>query len=234
MASTGGSPAAPRAAPGEAARSVRAAFTATIALIALYVVLDVIAQLLPPHYSPIRQPESDLAVGPYGYVMTANFVVRGVLSLFFLVGLAKGTRLGERSRTGVALLGVWAVGAFVLAAFPTDVPPTPISGHEWVHIVTALIVFACVAIGEILLSRQFDADPHVAPIRTPAIALSVLALLFAVGFFLGPSRIGGLLERLFLGLALGWMLFVAAYYLYCGRHLGGDPGTSSADASRSA
>ena len=50
----------------------------TIAGIALYLVLDVVAQMLPPHYSPVRQAESDLAVGPYGYVMTINFVVREI------------------------------------------------------------------------------------------------------------------------------------------------------------
>ena len=43
------------------------------ALIILYVVLDVVAQVLPPHYSPISQAESLLAVGPYGYIMTVNF-----------------------------------------------------------------------------------------------------------------------------------------------------------------
>lgn len=40
---------------------------ATIVGIALYVVIDVITQLLPPHYNPISQAESNLAVGPYGY-----------------------------------------------------------------------------------------------------------------------------------------------------------------------
>ena len=41
-------------------------FIATIIGIVLYLVLDIIAQLLPPHYSFITQAESDLAVGPYG------------------------------------------------------------------------------------------------------------------------------------------------------------------------
>jgi hypothetical membrane protein len=44
------------------------AFTITIVGIAVYVVLNVIAQLLPPHYSPLRQAMSDLAVGPYGWL----------------------------------------------------------------------------------------------------------------------------------------------------------------------
>jgi hypothetical membrane protein len=54
---------------------------------ALYVALDIIAQALPPHYSPISQAESDLAVRPYGYVMSINFIVRGLLSLTAVLAL---------------------------------------------------------------------------------------------------------------------------------------------------
>ena len=36
--------------------------------IVLSVLLEVIVQLLPPHYNPLSQSESDLAVGPYGFL----------------------------------------------------------------------------------------------------------------------------------------------------------------------
>src|SRR5579862_9361405 len=89
-------------------------FLATIVGIAVYVILDAVAQSLPPHYSPISQAESDLAVGPYGYVMAVNFVNRGVFSLLFLYGLAKTAPPGAGLRTGLVLLGVWGVGALIL------------------------------------------------------------------------------------------------------------------------
>jgi hypothetical protein len=59
------------------------------AQIILYVVLDAIVQVLPPHYSPISQAESLLAVGPYGYIMTVNFLNRGVFSLLFVYVLVQ-------------------------------------------------------------------------------------------------------------------------------------------------
>jgi hypothetical protein len=31
------------------------------------------AQALPPHYSPVREPETDPAVGPYGYLGLATY-----------------------------------------------------------------------------------------------------------------------------------------------------------------
>ena len=86
----------------------------TIAGIVLYLILDVIAQLLPPHYSPIHQAESDLAVGRYGYVMTINFVVRGFLSFALLFSLTHELPLRAHSRFGQLALGIWATGAFLL------------------------------------------------------------------------------------------------------------------------
>ena len=144
-------------APGEANR-VRFFFAATIAGIALYVVLDAIAQSLPPHYSPISQAESDLAVGPYGYVMAVNFVNRGIFSLLFLYGLARSVPSREGLRTGLGLFGVWAVGALILAVSPTDVSG-PATVHGFVHLVVATLAFLGAAIGTVSLSRAFRRDP---------------------------------------------------------------------------
>lgn len=57
----------------------------TLAGAVVYVALDVVAQLLPPHYGPVRQAESDLGVGPFGWVMSVNFIVRGLLTACALV-----------------------------------------------------------------------------------------------------------------------------------------------------
>ncbi len=190
--------------------------------IVLYAVLDVVAQLLPPHYSPISQAESDLAVGPYGFVMTLNFVIRGLLSLLFLYALSR-TLASEggtwRNHTaGFALLGIWGVGALLLAIFPTDVPPTPVSWHGAIHLVVALIAFVGGAFGVYLLARGFDRSPQLRPARGWAGALGALSLVLLVVDLAGSvvhrlSRIGGLTERLFLGSVLLWLLLVSLYLL---------------------
>src|SRR5579863_892184 len=90
------------------ARRVTLLARLTLAGIALYIVLDIVAQLLPPHYNPITQAESDLAVGPYGAVMTVNFLLRGLLSFALLAALVAATAPQARSPIGYALLGVWS------------------------------------------------------------------------------------------------------------------------------
>ncbi|MGD0249540.1 MAG: DUF998 domain-containing protein [Thermoplasmata archaeon] len=197
----------------------RAALTLTVVLIGVYVVLDLVAQLLPPHYSPISQAESDLAVGPYGYVMTLNFLMRGILSLSFLVGLSAATGLGSRSRAGVAFLAAWGVGAFILAASPTDVSVTETTGHGKLHLLVAFIAFLAAVVGEVLLSRRFSEEPRLRPIAGPSQLISVLAAVSVVLLFVGTGvpyllrHAFGLLERIFLGFVLAWILVVSLYLL---------------------
>jgi hypothetical membrane protein len=186
----------------------------TIVGIALYVVLDVIAQLLPPHYNPISQAESDLAVGPYGWIMAINFVLRGLLSFAFIAALVKGAPPAVRSRAGLILLGIWAVGALLLALFPTDLAGGRVTAHGAIHLLVALIAFICVAVGEFILSQRLSADSRWRALQRPALTVAILVLiacaLTLVGLRVpGLKDAGGLIERLFLGLALLWMLIVA-------------------------
>jgi len=194
----------------------------TIAGVILYVVLDAIAQSLPPHYSPIRDAESDLAVGPYGLIMSINFLNRGILSLAFVFAFVKTINLAggirARFRTGYFLLGVWAVGAIILAFFSTDVPATPVSWHGAIHFVVAIIAFVAGAFGTLALSRQFGESATLKGAKRLAMTLAVLVIFFwAVEFFtpfVAPhiaTRFGGLLERLFLGSVLLWILAVSTY-----------------------
>src|SRR5579862_8229200 len=113
----------------------------TIVGIVLYVIIDIIAQLLPPHYSPIRQAESDLGVGPYGWVMSINFVVRGLLSFALIAALVKGAPAAVRSRAALIWLGIWAAGALLLSVFATDLSGSKPTLHGLIHLLVALIAF---------------------------------------------------------------------------------------------
>ena len=187
----------------------------TIIGIVLYVVIDVIAQLLPPHYNAISQAESDLAVGPYGFLMTINFVIRGLLSLALLIALTRATTKEGRSQFGLVLLGIWGVGAFLLALFPTDLAGQHPTLHGLIHLVVALIAFVSVAMGELLLSLRFAADERWETVRNPVLTIAFITLIALVlllfGTFAGLNGAGGLLERVFLGLTLLWILVVALH-----------------------
>ena len=196
----------------------RLALDLTVVLIGVYVALDVIAQLLPPHYSPISQAESELAVGPYGYVMTVNFVIRGALSASFLVGLNATTGIWSRSRVGVAFLWVWAIGAFLLAAFPADLGTTLTTLHGELHFFIALAAFVGAAVGSVLLARHFREEERLQGIATVSLAVALLSALSLVVFVTITPRIPflfdnayGLIERIFIGSVLLWMLLPSVH-----------------------
>lgn len=85
-------------------------FGIVMVCIIIAVLLEGIVQALPPHYNPLSQSESDLAVGPYGFLMNINFIIRGILYLLFLVAFTSMVPKQAQSRSGVILLGISARG----------------------------------------------------------------------------------------------------------------------------
>jgi hypothetical protein len=203
---------------------VRRRYAVALTGVILYVVLDILAQLLPPHYSPVSQAESDLAVGAFGYVMTINFLNRGVLSFEFLLAFMGTVRVtGESTsdyRRGFFLLGAWSLGALLLAAFPTDVPSTPVSWHGAIHLVVAVAAFLGGAFGALSISLRMNGDQVLQRARRFALPISALAVVLCLVELLAPfftphlaSQFGGLIERIFLGTVLLWMSAISVYML---------------------
>lgn len=184
--------------------------------IVLYVALDTVAQLLPPHYNPISQAESESAIGPYGTIMRVNFVVRGLVALALIAALHKTLSPAAHSRVGALLLEVWGVGAFLLAIFNTDLVGQH-TLHGLIHLVVALLAFVAGAVGALLIALRLARDPAWAALRFPLVVIAALALLVFLVLIPTTSSVAtssaggifGLVERIFIGLLLLWMLVVA-------------------------
>lgn len=82
----------------------------------LFIVVFLIEGFTRPGYSQWRHYVSQLATGPGGWVQVANFLVCGLLVLFFVVGLRRATG----SIAAPILLGLFAVGLLVAGVFSTD------------------------------------------------------------------------------------------------------------------
>src|SRR5262245_36562231 len=78
------------------------------------VLLELVVQGSPPHYSLVSQPESDLAVGPYGFLEAISFFMRGTLTLVFMAAFTRIIPKAAQSRTGLILLGISALGKLVI------------------------------------------------------------------------------------------------------------------------
>ena len=202
----------------------RLLFAVALAGVLLYVVLDAVAQSLPPHYSAISQAESDLAVGPFGYLMTLNFINRGALSLGFVFAVLLAANSNDtaspRLRRGSWIFAAWSVGALLLAAFPTDVPAVPVSWHGAIHLFVAIVAFLGGAFGALYISLGMAGNQALGKARGVALPLAYLSVAFCVVEILGgvvapglAANYGGLLERLFLGSTLLWVAVISAVML---------------------
>ena len=187
-------------------------------LIVLYIVLDAIAQALPPHYSPISQAESLLAVGPYGYIMTINFLNRGVFSLLFVYAMVQVFSMSGENwrnyRLGLGAIVIWSVGALLLAGFPA-------TGRTiGIHTIIAIIIFIAAPLGELSISLKLSQLKVLAGVKKIALVVAGLAVLFMIFYwgvlpFLHPlkSDYSGLFERLLIGSVIAWMGIMSTYAL---------------------
>jgi uncharacterized membrane protein YidH (DUF202 family) len=150
-----------------------------------------------PLANPAGAWPSGLALGPYGWIQTANFILSGVLLMLFAAGLHLETKNCRGSRMGSVSLFV-AGAAMALMGFDTDPirrtgPRTP---HGLIHdLAFALFVVALLA-ALFLLWWRFRED---APWRDRAhytLATGVVAALLLL--------LPGVAYYLFIGVVLVW------------------------------
>ncbi|WP_433435448.1 DUF998 domain-containing protein [Nonomuraea sp. CA-141351] len=184
-------------------------------------------------YDPLRHPVSSLALGPYGWMQIANFVITGLLMFLFAIGLRRGLQaVGRRSTWGPLLVGMYAialVGAGVFVTDPVGGYPhgTPAQGvHTWhgmLHYFPfSLLVFAALAGACFVFARRFAGWGE----RGWALYSAATGALAAIGFLLsgqalaqaeGLAGIGGLLQRLTIAVGWAWLALLAIHLRNAGK-----------------
>ncbi|MCU1406414.1 MAG: hypothetical protein JWQ43_2717, partial [Glaciihabitans sp.] len=191
--------------------------TAAMTGVVLYVLVDVVLQFLPPHYSPVSAAESNLAVGPFGWVMGLNFLGRALLSGFAIAALARTGSPGLLRNAGLSLFAVAGLCSGALAFFPTDIPlpgsysveAATVTGT--VHLALATAGFALALVGFLLLTRWIRSHPLLRRGHRAAMVWVVIALVGLTGLgtaILWVPQVTGLVERVCLAGILGWAFTV--------------------------
>ena len=187
-----------------------------IAGVAVYVAIDVALVFLRPHFSVLHNAESDYGSrGPYAWLMDANFLLRCALSLAAVRALALAVPRSTRMRIALALISVWAVASGLLAFFPDDPVGTTTHGAApKVHLALAGIAFVCVAVGTRIATRALGREPRWRPVLVPLAVLSwgaYLPVILLAKSHLRAHSLGGLWEKVFLGVELAWLLLAAVW-----------------------
>jgi Protein of unknown function (DUF998) len=115
-----------------------------------------------------RHPLSLLSLGELGWIQIANFVVAGLLSVAFAVGLRRVLYPGRGGTWGPLLVGAYGVGligggvflADAGAGFPPGAPagaPEQLSWHGILHDAAHLLAFLSLIAACFVLARRFAA-----------------------------------------------------------------------------
>jgi len=132
-------------------------------------------------YSPMAEPVSALEAGPNGWIQQVNFVVLGVLSIIFALGLHRAVRETRLGLVGPLLIGISGVGNILAAVFPLKENATGETYDPGGHMVAGILFFLTSAVGLLVLSRRLRQDDRW---RGLAAYVAVAGALALVGFVL--------------------------------------------------
>jgi hypothetical protein len=180
--------------------------------IAYFALIIVALHFLRPDLNPLSRPTSEYAVGPYGFLMTSAFFSMSLASFALVIGLYQGVSQRARSRIGLALLGIWAVGVLIAMIFPIDPEGAPQTISGTIHRINGPVTFLSLTAGTILVSRRFKQDEKWRPFHRSALILSLVMLAVFIATFVNiatGSAFAGLCQRIFLAAFVTWFFLTA-------------------------
>jgi hypothetical protein len=181
------------------------------------------------NYHPLRHPVSSLAFGDFGWMQIANFIVAGLVTLAFAIGLRRALQPLGGSRWGPLLIGAYAIGLLGAGIFVTD----PVSGYppgtpdmllEYssmpaaLHDLFSIPTFVGLPIACFVFARRFAGWGQ----RGWALYSAVTGLAFAVMFVLasagfaqaeGLVDLAGLFQRITISIGWSWLTLLAMQLL---------------------
>lgn len=133
-------------------------------------------------YSALAETVSGLEAGPGGWVQQLNFVVFGLHTLAFAVGLHRGLRPTRLGALGPALLFTSGIGLVLAAIFPLREDALGRTFDPGGHIIAGITFFLGAALGLIVVSRRLARDPRWRGLAGYALAAGIVAV---TGFVAG-------------------------------------------------
>lgn len=175
------------------------------------------AWLLPlaSEYTLMGDTISELVLGRYGFVQTVAFVLSGLATLGLAYALHQLTKDVWGSAVGSLLVGLYGLGAMLVAFFPTDRVETMAdlsaqSTTGTIHSLVSLVSFLSVVVGMVVLAWTFARArewrsllPWAAILATAAVSLLLAQMEAQQGSW------AGFMQRALVTVIAGWLIMVA-------------------------
>ncbi len=186
---------------------------------ALFVITFLVDGATRPGYQPTRHAVSALALGPRGWMQTANFVVCGLL----IAGSAPGLYRGTGSVWLAGLVAVFGLALVASGVFPMDPmrgypPGTPdttpsetTSAHQ-LHDWAGFVVFTSLPAAAVVAALVVDETFWVVLAVATAAALVLLLVWFSTAWEADSPR-AGLIQRLMIITGWTWLALLCWYLM---------------------
>jgi hypothetical membrane protein len=157
---------APSGSPATTTNRTRALLACGVVAGPLFLAVAVLQALTRDGFDLSRHPLSLLSMGELGWIQIANFVVAGLLSVAFAVGLRRVLQPGRGGRWGPLLVGAYGVGLIMGGVFVTDAgagfppgapagAPEQLSWHGVLHAIAPVLAFLSLIAACFVLARRF-------------------------------------------------------------------------------
>jgi hypothetical protein len=159
---------APSGSPATTTKRTRALLTCGVVAGPLFLAVALLQALTREGFDLSRHPLSLLSLGELGWIQIANFVVAGLLSVAFAVGLRRLLHPGRGGTWGPLLIGTYGVGLIMGGVFVTDAgagfppgapagAPEQLSWHGMLHAIAPVLAFLSLIVACFVLARRFAA-----------------------------------------------------------------------------
>ena len=177
-----------------------------------FVLLIALLHFIRPDHNPISQALSEYANGPYGMLLSAALFALALGSNTIVLMLLQVSPRSRNTQMGLGLLMIWGIGVFLAGAFPLDPPDAERTLAGTIHVLSSMTAFVAVILGINVLSMK--GSIRVPSDSYPRIAKGLghaSATLFVILFALIPAGLGGLGQRVLVGLILFWFTLTAKH-----------------------
>jgi len=180
----------------------------------IFAIFSIVLGYLWPGYNPLTQTVSELGAtnAPTMELQALNFIILGILTLIFAIGLDIHNR---RFLSTSVLVGIYGLGALLVAGLPCD-PGCSFKGNSLVqiaHNLDALISFIVLAVAPLFFSRSSKTIPSWTKTSVWSLRVAHASILLLGAYLLitvlSLSPYLGLLQRISLGLPFAWVIMIA-------------------------
>lgn len=124
-------------------------------------------------YSPLAEQVSALEAGPNGWIQQLNFVLFGILTMVFAVGLHQGLRPMRLGVIGPALFFVTGIAAIMAGVFPLREDAAGLTYDPGGHMPAGMTFFLGSTLALVVISIRVARDPRWRSLRVVIIAVAV-------------------------------------------------------------